>query len=331
MRFVPYKSVDFDSLKNYLEYAHSSNQFSNGGMAVKELERRAREMLKIHDNKAVIATSSGTSAIHAILQGIQTKIGNKRIGTHDFNFYSNSIGPAEGPILTDINAHCNIELVNDPYIQGAEIIIVTNIFGHMQNVEYINKHTKGKIVIYDNAASPYTFHQGINSCNFGTASYISLHHTKSIGFGEGGLAIVDVEYEDYVRRACNFGISENGWDERSGNHKMSELCAAGILQYWDQFDIDAMKEIYLENYFKLLYELRASGDQGESWINYADDFFPSCLPFIHQKPATIDDNTREVEAKKYYKPLRDFPVASEIYSRILCYATTTGFEKCIQK
>ena len=54
--------------------------------------------------------------------------------------------------------------------------------------------------------------------------------------GEGGLVIIDKEYEEAVRRACNYGKVGEQFNERSGNFKMSEFSAAGILQYWDQFD-----------------------------------------------------------------------------------------------
>ena len=80
-----------------------------------------------------------------------------------------------------------------------------------------------------------------NSCNYGTGSFISLHHTKPIGFGEGGLAIIDKEYEKYTRAAVNFGMEEGVFNENGGNYKISEISAAGILQWWDQFNIDNLQ------------------------------------------------------------------------------------------
>jgi dTDP-4-amino-4,6-dideoxygalactose transaminase len=56
--------------------------------------------------------------------------------------------------------------------------------------------------------------EGTNSCNLGNASFISLHHTKPIGFGEGGLVIIDKEYEESVRIACNFGLVNGAFNER---------------------------------------------------------------------------------------------------------------------
>lgn len=327
--FIPKKTLSQDNFHSYLQKAGETNQFSNYGWAVQELERRARDLLKIDEDKAVIATSSGTAALHAMLWSIQRQDGQQRIGTQDFTFPSNSLGPAGGPIVTDMRPDLNLNL-EDEYIKSSKILIVTNIFGHLQDFNYISEHNF-PYLIFDNAATPYSFWEGTNSCNLGTGSYISLHHTKPLGFGEGGLAIIDKEYEEQTRIACNFGLIDGKFNERSGNYKMSELSAAGILQWWDQFDINELKDLYLDNYYKVLYDLR--DEEGSVWQNYGDEdnFFPSCLPFIHDNPIDVSQNKLRYEAKKYYYPLREFTVSMQLYSRILCYATTEGIEKCLKK
>jgi len=84
-----------DRFLHYLQKAQETNQFTNYGWAAKELEIRARDMLQIDESKAVIACCSGTAALHAILWGIQRQDGSQRIGTQDFTFASNSLGPAQ--------------------------------------------------------------------------------------------------------------------------------------------------------------------------------------------------------------------------------------------
>ena len=122
-----------------MENAHKTNQFTNYGWAAKELEIRARDMLKIDDSKAVIACCSGTAALHAMLWGIQRQDGSQRVGTQDFTFASNSLGPAQGPIVADMKSDYNINL-DDPYISQSKILIVTNVFGHMQDLDYLSKY-----------------------------------------------------------------------------------------------------------------------------------------------------------------------------------------------
>ena len=331
--FIFKKQLDSDRFNEYLVTANATNQFSNYGYVVRLLEDRARDMLKIDDSKAIIATSSGTSALSAIIYGMMRKDEHKyRVGTQGFTFPSNAIGAAEGAIISDMDARCNMHLDDKYIIENSDLVIVTNIFGHLQDITEVSNKTehRDKKLIFDNAATPYSFWEGVNSCNLGTASYISLHHTKPIGFGEGGLAIVDKEYEQMVRAACTFGIIEDVFNEYSGNYKMSELSAAGILQWWDQFNIDNMQSLYAKNYNKLRYEMRH--EEGDYWINHTSDtWFPTCLPFIFK--TAVEDVIGEYndrEYKKYYKPLsKNLSMSELMYNNIKCIALTEGIEKCI--
>lgn len=283
-------------------------------------------MLKINDDKAVIATSSGTTALHAIIWGIRRthKKGNLRVGGQDFTFPSNSQGPAEGPVIADIGPDLMIRADDEHILNSVKILVLTNCFGHLYDMDMVKERFADKIIVWDNAATPYSFHEGVNSLNFGTASFVSLHHTKPIGFGEGGLAIIDKEYEQFTRAAINFGYAEpHVFSEMGGNYKMSEISAAGILQWWNQFDIDEMQQRYVDNYYQLRYEMRDF--EGDFWPHYTEDekFFPNCLPFIHAEHTNLEEiNGREV--KKYYRPLRGFPIATEVYNRISCVSITEG-------
>ena len=321
--YVIKKSLNTEKFQKYISNAQNTNQWSNNGWAVKVLESRARDLLQIDDSKAVIATSNGTTALHAMLWGIQTQEGEKRVATQDFTFASNGIGPAEGPIVFDLdeNLHPHLE---DQYLNHSGIAIITNCFGHLNDIDRILSTLSNKIVIFDNAATPASTYKSKNAINYGTGSYVSLHHTKHIGFGEGGLAIIDKKYEEAVRIACNFGFVNHKHNERSGNYKMSEVSAAAILQWWDQFDLKRMKFILLDNYFSKRYELR--NESGLFFPNETDDFLPSCYPFIHSEPTTAHD-----EIKKYYHPLRGMQNSQFVYDRILCYPITEGVEDCLIK
>jgi dTDP-4-amino-4,6-dideoxygalactose transaminase len=324
-KFILKKSFNLEAFDSYLKAARDTNQFTNYGMAVQLLEQRARIVLKIDDSKAIIATNNGSTALHAIIYAMSRQDNKSyRVATQDFTFPCNSQGPAGGPIVVDVDANIQIDL-NDQYLsQYADMVIVTNCFGHLQNLDYILENTKGKKVIFDNAASPYSFWRGTNSCNLGNASFISLHHTKPLGFGEGGLVIIDKEYEESVRIACNFGLVNGAFNERGGNFKMSELAAAGILQWWDSFDIDSLQKQYLDNYYKELYALRDI--DCAVFPHLADNseiFFPNCLPLIHKQPVGIV-NYPDRDVKKYYYPLRGFANSQYVYDRIMCFPITRG-------
>lgn len=320
--FVQSKTLNHDVFKDIIDPSNSTNTFSNYGPVVMELENVAREMLKIDDSKAVIATSSGTTALAAMIQGIRRTTSNKirRVSTQDFTFGCNSVGPAEGAIVIDIDNSCMIDFTDDYLLEDSEIVILTNCFGHLYDTKLVEEKLSDKIVIYDNAATPYSFVNGVNSCNLGVGSFISLHHTKPIGFGEGGVAIIDKQYEHFTRAAVNFGIVDGSFNEYGGNHKMSEISAAAILQWWGQFEIDNLAAKYQDNYYNLRYELRDL--DGDFWPHHGDEeFFPNCVPFVNRNPTSIEEYKGR-EVKKYYKPLRGFPFSSFVYDRISCFAIT---------
>ena len=152
-------------------------------------------------------------------------------------------------------------------------------------------------------------------------------YSKPIGFGEGGLAIIRKEVAPFAREAINFGWVDGAFNERGSNFKMSELSAAGILQYWDSFDIDEMSKEYRDNYFGLTYKL-ASKYGGVSHPNRGDEdaFFPSNLPFIFNEPSAPERIKADVEVKKYYKPLDDLPVSSDLYNKTLNFPIHMSYE-----
>ena len=140
--FTIKKQLDSNRFNEYLLTANTTNQFTNYGYAVQLLEERARTMLKIDDSKVVIATSSGTSALDAIINGMIRKDShNYRVGTQAFTFPSNRIGTARGAIITDMTPECNINLDNEYIQQSADLVIVTNIFGHLQDITEVTKQS----------------------------------------------------------------------------------------------------------------------------------------------------------------------------------------------
>ena len=329
--FIQHKTFDHNLFALYVKSAKQTNHWSNYGETVQTLETRARELLKISDEKAVIATCNGTAALHAMVHGIREFDQlDHRVTTQDFTFPSASLGPCAGPIVVDFDTELNMQMEDTYLVDYGKICIATNCFGHLQNLEYLTNQTKklDKILIFDNSATPYSFYKGTNSCNLGVGSCISLHHTKPLGFGEGGLAIIDKKYEEVTRRAVNFGFDENKkFTERSGNFKLSEISAAGILQWWDSFDIDDLMQIYLDNYYTAKYKLTVEST-GQCFPNHSDDeFLPFCIPWVHENPTEVENAFyKHIECKKYYKPLRsDATVNSHIiYDRIICYPVHGG-------
>ena len=243
INFLPKKEFDFSHFQKLLIPSIESNQLTNNGPLVSELEKTAHQMLKLEDDYAVIATCNGTGALQAIFYAHERKNKNPLSKcVQSFTFDSTAQGALNGATIVDFDQDYDVDIGQEIPLMYSNVVIITNVFGHVQNIDKILDilTDNEKIIIFDNAATPYSFVDGINSCCLADASMVSLHHTKPIGYGEGGLAIVKKELEDDIREIINFGKFEGKFNERGSNWKMSDIAAAGILQYWNSFDIEGL-------------------------------------------------------------------------------------------
>jgi dTDP-4-amino-4,6-dideoxygalactose transaminase len=307
INFTHHKKLNLAAFSRYIEAANNTNQFTNYGEAVALLEQRARLLLKINNNKAIIAVCNGAAALNAIIQTIRT---DETVYSQDFTFPCNFQIPGVHTESFDLT----YDYEPDNYrITKPGIVIITNCFGHVTDLDAILKYAEihKQKVVFDNAASPYSFYKNSNISNYGVASYISLHHTKPIGFGEGGLIIIDKEYADKVRSIINFGLVNKVPVYKGNNYKMSELAAAGILQWWDSFDINELKNKYIKAYNKYYTH------NTQVIPNYSDDFFPNCLPVIKS-----DQTFSNMDIRKYYAPNIGLEHSAKLYSKIRCVPIT---------
>ena len=135
----------------------------------------------------IIVVTNGAVALHALSSGIQyTEDINIQWATQSFTFPPSAQSNLSACKIIDIDLDGGISLNElDDSING---IIVTNIFGNVVDIDkYVQwSINNNKFLIFDNAATAYTFYKGKNCINYGHGSIVSFHHTKPFGFGEGG-------------------------------------------------------------------------------------------------------------------------------------------------
>ena len=196
LNWIQKKCINTELVNELLVKSLEINQFTNNGPNVKLLESFIREKFLIDDSKAVIAVTNGAVALHALSSGIQYSE-NIQIqwATQAFTFPPSAQSNLSSCKIIDIDLDGGINLDDlDSTING---IIVTNIFGNIVDIDkYVNwSKNNNKFLIFDNAATGYTFYKGKNSVNYGHGCILSFHHTKPFGFGEGGAIIVDKKYK----------------------------------------------------------------------------------------------------------------------------------------
>ena len=326
INWVPNKKINNKKVNELMKKSIETCQFTNYGPNVQLLEKIIRDKLLIDGNKAVICVTNGSVALHSLTYSIEY-FHKKTIkwGTQSFTFPPSVQGTLSKSKIVDIDLDGGLDLNGlDESING---IIVTNIFGNIVDIEKYEKWAKdnNKFLIFDNAATPFTFYKNSNSCNYGNGSIISFHHTKPLGFGEGGAIIVDNKYEKIIRCLNNFGIGlSNEYFLREGNnYKMSDISAIYIIQYLDNFDNIIQHHKLLYKHFKIkIKELNLPIKLFKSFHN-GDNIFPSCLCLLFNnsedsiKIANILKENK-IFCRKYYEPLKKTINTMNIYNKILC-------------
>jgi len=333
--WVARKKVCLKDVATLLVKSEAANHYANYGPCAQELERYLTTLLGISYNKAVIVTNNATSALHALCSGIDLYYERKMTyGTQAFTFPCSAQGPLAGSLIFDIDEQGGLDLnqtLDDGSMDG---MIVTNCFGNLVDLEkYCKWQTKhNKILLFDNAACPYSFYNGENALNFGNGSIVSFHHTKLVGFGEGGAIIVDKKFEHMVRRIINFGydvvLADYKWHAAGSNYKISDISAAWILAYLQCNFVDILKHnMDLCTYFRQRLVENAGQLRCKLFPHKGDAVqLLNCIAVLMDSEVTTDDQletifkTYQIRLKKYYHPLQlGFRMTDWFWTHIVCF------------
>ncbi len=332
IEWIGNKEIDSKVVNELLENSIKSRRFTNYGPNVSLLENIIKDKFKVSDEYSIIVVNNGSVAIHALTQSIAlySKMDIKW-ATQSFTFPPSAQGNLQDIEIVDIDNEGGLDLKYiDNNVNG---LIVTNVFGNVVDIDrYVDYcNTNNKFLIFDNAATSYTFYKNKNCVNYGDGCTISFHHTKPFGFGEGGAIIALNKYESIIRKLINFGIdgydsSDRFYNKYGNNHKMSDIAAVYIIQYLNNFDNIVLKYTKLYEYFKMKiinkkYKLFPS--------KHDNIIIPACFPILFE---TYNDNIKTnllnngIFCKKYYIPLKNTPVAMSFYNMILCIPCNMDME-----
>jgi dTDP-4-amino-4,6-dideoxygalactose transaminase len=314
INYVKNKKPNYENIQKILSLSEEKNHFTNNGPAKLKLEKFLHSFLKIDTNKKVLCVANGTLALHAINFYFKIKYGKIKWLTPAYTFPSSVIGGMETKIL-DIN-------LNDYSFSKEEVqkekdydgLIITNLFGTYPDIEYWESFCKqnNKILILDNASSPLSFYKDKNISNYGDFSFGSLHHTKIIGFGEGGFVVCPEEDYELLNSIVTFGFKGNRvHNENSSNYKMCDVQAAFILDHLMNFDLKK----YLLIQKKFIDEINIPGAK---IFNKNDGVVYGNLPIMFDKPTdNLLFKDLGIDAYKYYLPLKPLSNSMFLYQRMV--------------
>lgn len=331
IKYIQKKNIDFDKIKNILSDSISLNHFTNRGPAKYLLENELQKILNIESSKRVVCAGNGTLALHALMFFYEKKIKRKiKWATPSFTFPSSVVGKFNASIL-DIEMDSYTIPLNDKNLNKFDGFIITNLFGtYPNNINdwILECKKREKILIFDNASSPLSTLDGVNICNLGDSSFGSLHHTKYLGFGEGGFIVIDKEYYDEINSILGFGFDgttvKRIHSKYSSNFKISDISSSFILQHLQQYNLEKHKKVqdlFVEQIFNI---------EKIQIFNYNKNIIYGNLPILYEKHG---DNTffrdQGVEAHKYYYPLKKTKNSIKLFEKIVnlpLHSDLTEFE-----
>ncbi|MFC4160127.1 DegT/DnrJ/EryC1/StrS family aminotransferase [Chitinimonas lacunae] len=238
------KLPDADALLPYLRQIDQNRWYTNFGPLARLLEERLAGMFMREPAPVqVVSVSSGTAGLELALAALQLKPGS-RILVPALTFVASAtaiLGAGHVPLICDIDPHSWLltpeiarQVLNET---SFDAVMPVSTFGAPQPVGGWDAFTAetGIPVVID-AAGAF----GNQTVGLTTRVVFSLHATKALASGEGGIVLTrQYSFAEKVRQLSNFGIdfSSGGLVFNAGeNGKLSEYHAAVGLASLDQWD-----------------------------------------------------------------------------------------------
>lgn len=327
--WVNKKIINLTYINSKIIKCTESKIFTNGGTNVTELQTRIKAIFDIDQNKDVLMVCNGSMGLNSLISGMNMYYRKKlRWIVQSFTFPCSSQGLLIDSIVYDIdnNMGPNIEKLHD-HLNDFDGIVITNCFGCSVNIQLYEKFCKdnNKILLFDNAAASMTYYNGKNHLNYGNGCMVSLHHTKPVGFGEGGFIVFDKIYLESMKKVICFGYTLDNkyeYDKNGSNYKMSEIAAIYIDEYLNNLTKIYNHHTHLVKYFiDKLHENNLNNDI-KMFPNYSDygKSLLANLPIIFNHNIDVKPfHENHIEAKKYYYPLDISCINSyELFNKIIC-------------
>lgn len=325
MKFVAPRPPMPEATVPFLKESYDSEHFANYGPAVLQYQRELKRYFNWE--RECLAVNNATQALTVALKAAGVKNGGL-VGVPTFTFAATAFSiEAAGcvPVFVDSTSVGDLDL--DSISEELDALVVVEPLGYLVRnpFKYHEYGVNRSIPVIFDAAACLGAPDGIqgHTKDFSAIEIFSLHITKTLGIGEGGLIVADEELVARAKKASNFGFDENKMVTDWGtNSKMSDFQAAfGLAVLQEAPRILKMKEEVHALYLKHLseYALR-TGPQGYQ-----------LFPVLHYKRDEVQKALADigVPGLTYYKPLHlmpyfskyakgSYPMAEHLGRHILC-------------
>lgn len=340
------------ALTPFLRRMHDARQYSNFGPLHEQFREELAAFLGVPP-ECVALTSSGTTALELGLRALTVPGGETLVRTPAFTFPATvtAIVAAQGaPVYADVSETTwTLAPESHQFWKSPGAAVPVAAFGWMPPQELREwrrvSAARAEPVLVDAAAGCYP--RALTDVNFAEegarrfAVALSLHATKALPAGEGGVLVAHPEVADAVRRLTNFGIDRADPFQRvrefgGANAKLSEYHAAVGLASLQRYAKVAERRQELARFYQT--ELRRYLGRGATWVTRS----PACVHTVFpvrlkncrgEQLERVRERLRAafVETRRWYYPPasahpglppsiedEDCPVTRQLAEQVLC-------------
>lgn len=240
-----------------------------------------------------IATSNGTTALHAALLASGVKAGDEVI-VPSFTFIATATSVSmcgAKPVMVDVTDDSygiSPEAVLKSVTDKTKAVIGVHLFGHPCDIRAIQEICSDSDLVFieDCAQSHGARNEGKRTGSYGTFGCFSFYPTKNMTTGEGGMITTDDSLlAEHIRRLINHGQAEKYLHTEVGyNYRMTNIGAAiGRVQLKK---IDEMNRMRNENAIYYLDNIKNPAVRAPVTLN-------GCTHVYHQFVLRVRENRRD--------------------------------------
>lgn len=339
--FLKPRFPKFFNIKNYFASIYKQGIYTNHGPIVQGLEARMKDLFEFDGD--VIAVANGTLALIITLKAYGVKKALVPAFTFPATLQALKWADVEYSFL-DIDPLTWTVSIEDleRKLQEYEpdVLVPVHSFGNPCDVKSISRLAAihNCKVVYDAAPAISSFYTEDNKnnhiCNYGDASCFSLHATKVLPAGEGGvICIKDKLIAAKIRRMINFGFEEDRipHDEFGINAKLSEFHAAFALSGIDKLALSQRDRLSIVQQYhsklKDIVQFQNVIDNSISSYQVLSVCVQENSSDLAQRIVDTLKEKYEIECRRYYNPPLhqtdvfkrdiDLPYTEDICKRII--------------
>lgn len=322
--------------ERYLDKIWKSDQLTNQGSLVLELEKELHTYLGLPKESAIQFLTNGTLSLQLALRTLNAPGGE--IITTPFTYVATTtsiLWEYYKPVFVDINPNnfcIDAKKIEAAITKNTKAIMAVHVFGYACDVDKIEQLAKkyNIKVIYDGAHAFGSRYHGQSLLSYGDITMCSFHATKLFHTIEGGCLITrDKATSDQIELMKRFGHNNDDYYTVGINAKASEFQAAmGLcnLNYIDKIisarkNSSALYDRLLHNAFQR--------PQPNLELEYNYNYYP--IVFESEKDLLQAKKKLEqqaIYARRYFYPslnklpyIKNYqtcPISEDIAVRVLC-------------